>query len=134
MAIIGIQETDKDNDSYEIQWGDTLSQIALNNSTTVEALAQLNGIKDPDRIRAGGTLIIPTQPRRKEEAPLPPQQAARQVAFEEAAQKYAAAPKEEPIRKKELKYAEATEDAAKIKQLEEERQKDPRWVKVPIET
>jgi LysM repeat protein len=103
MAIVGIQETDKDNDSYEIQWGDTLGQIAVNNNTTVEALTQLNGIKDPDRIRAGGTLIIPTQPRRKEEATLPPQQAARQVAFEEAAQKYAAAPKEEPVRKEERK-------------------------------
>ena len=127
MAIIGIQETDKDNDSYEIQWGDTLSRIALNNNTTVDVLAQLNGIKDPDRIQAGGSLIIPTQPRKKKEAPLPPQQAARQVAFEESAQKYAAATKEE------RRPPPPREDAAAIKQLEAERQKDPRWVKVPIE-
>ena len=30
--------------------------------------------------------------------------------------------------------ARPMEDAARIAQLEEERQKDPRWVKVPIET
>jgi len=128
MAIVGIQETDKDNDSYEIQWGDTLSQIALNNNTTVEALAQLNGIKDPDRIRAGGSLIIPTQPRKKKEAAIPPQQVARQAAFEAAAQKYAAAPKEE------RRPPPPREDAAKIAQLEAERQEDPRWVKEPRPT
>lgn len=43
---------------YTIQKGDTLSKIARQNSTTVEALAAQNNIKNPNRIFAGDTLII----------------------------------------------------------------------------
>uniref|UniRef100_A0A6H1ZBY3 LysM domain-containing protein n=1 Tax=viral metagenome TaxID=1070528 RepID=A0A6H1ZBY3_9ZZZZ len=39
-----------------IQPGDTLSKIAQRNGTTVEALAQFNGIDNPDLIYAGQTL------------------------------------------------------------------------------
>jgi nucleoid-associated protein YgaU len=49
----------KERKLYEIQSGDTLSRIAQRNGTTVEALAQANGIKDPNRIYAGASLIIP---------------------------------------------------------------------------
>ena len=44
---------------YVIQRGDTLSQIAQRYGTTVQALAQANGISNPDLIRAGATLRIP---------------------------------------------------------------------------
>ena len=45
--------------SYQIKWGNTLSQLAQKFGTTVQALAQKNNIKNPDLIYAGDTLIIP---------------------------------------------------------------------------
>ncbi|WP_426756624.1 LysM peptidoglycan-binding domain-containing protein [Myxococcus sp. Y35] len=45
--------------SYRIRPGDTLSGIARRNNTTVDALARANNIRDPDRIFAGKTLVIP---------------------------------------------------------------------------
>ncbi len=48
--------------TYQLQDGDTLSQIAADNGTTVEALLAANPqITDPNAIRAGDTLVIPTQ-------------------------------------------------------------------------
>lgn len=47
--------------AYTIQRGDTLSRIAKANNTTVDAIAKANGIKDPNKIRAGATLNIPGQ-------------------------------------------------------------------------
>jgi hypothetical protein len=44
---------------YTIQTGDTLSSIARRYGTTVEALAEANGIVNPDRIRVGQVLIVP---------------------------------------------------------------------------
>jgi len=44
--------------SYTIRSGDTLSQIAARNGTTVAALVAANGIKDPNRIIAGQTLNL----------------------------------------------------------------------------
>ena len=44
--------------SYVVQPGDTLSSIARRTSTTVQALAQLNGIVNPNRILAGQTLLV----------------------------------------------------------------------------
>lgn len=44
---------------YSVVSGDTLSAIAKRHGTTVPALAQLNGIKDPSLIRVGQTLRIP---------------------------------------------------------------------------
>ena len=46
--------------TYIVQWGDTLSAIALRFNTTTQLLAQANGIVDPNRIYAGQQLIIPT--------------------------------------------------------------------------
>ncbi len=44
---------------YEVQPGDTLIDIAARFGTTVEALAQLNGLEDPNVILYGSTLIVP---------------------------------------------------------------------------
>jgi LysM repeat protein len=46
---------------YEVQEDDTLFQIALTNNTTVDILASINGIVNPDRIRMGDTIYIPPQ-------------------------------------------------------------------------
>ena len=45
--------------TYVIQPGDTLSGIAQKYGTTVNALAKLNGISDPDKIYAGRTIRVP---------------------------------------------------------------------------
>jgi LysM repeat protein len=44
--------------SYVIKSGDTLSSIAARNNTTVEQLASLNKIVDPNKILAGSTINI----------------------------------------------------------------------------
>ena len=44
---------------YKIKPGDTLSQIAKDNGTTVSELASLNGISNPNLIHAGNTLKLP---------------------------------------------------------------------------
>lgn len=43
--------------------GDTLSAIAARHGVTVASLARANGIADPDRIRAGRVLTIPSRSR-----------------------------------------------------------------------
>lgn len=43
---------------YTIQPGDTLSKIAKEHNTTVDAIARDNHISDPNKIRAGNTLFI----------------------------------------------------------------------------
>ena len=45
--------------TYRIQPGDTLGGIAARYGTTVPALAQLNGITNPNRIYAGQVIRIP---------------------------------------------------------------------------
>lgn len=46
--------------AYTIQRGDTLSTIAARHGTTVAALAQANGLTDPDFILAGRSLKLPS--------------------------------------------------------------------------
>jgi hypothetical protein len=50
--------------SYEIKPGDTLTKIASKNSTTIDAIMDLNrgnrSIRDRDTIYAGGTIKLPT--------------------------------------------------------------------------
>lgn len=51
---------------HVVVWGDTLSQIALDNKTTVDALVKLNNIKDPDFIVVGQKIKLsgtPTKPK-----------------------------------------------------------------------
>lgn len=43
---------------YTIQFGDTLSQLAIRFHTSVEKLQQLNGIKNPNIIYSGTTIIV----------------------------------------------------------------------------
>lgn len=45
--------------TYTVQAGDTLAQIAQDNGTTAEVLAEANGIADPSRLEVGQVLIIP---------------------------------------------------------------------------
>ncbi|HWP61977.1 MAG TPA: LysM domain-containing protein [Candidatus Binatia bacterium] len=45
--------------TYRVRAGDTLSAIAARFGTTVRAIAELNGISDPSRIRVGQILRIP---------------------------------------------------------------------------
>lgn len=45
--------------TYTVAKGDTLSEIAQKYGTTVDTLAQLNGIKDPNLIIAGQVLKLP---------------------------------------------------------------------------
>lgn len=47
--------------NYTIVWGDTLSQIAQQHDTTVDDLADINGIANPDLIVAGDQLLIPVE-------------------------------------------------------------------------
>ena len=49
-------ETSVGGGAYVVQRGDTLSELALQWGTTVEALAAANGIADPDLIYIGQTL------------------------------------------------------------------------------
>ena len=45
--------------AYKVKYGDTLSQIAKNNNTTVEELARINGIQNPNLIRVGQEIKLP---------------------------------------------------------------------------
>ena len=55
---------------YEIQSGDTLSEIAKDRGTTVDQLAASNKIADVNKIYAGQKLIIPTAPVKVEPEPV----------------------------------------------------------------
>jgi LysM repeat protein len=44
--------------TYTVRPGDNLSSIARANGTTVSALTQLNGLANPNMIRAGQTLCV----------------------------------------------------------------------------
>lgn len=46
---------------YVIESGDTLTKIANQFDTTIDALVELNNIADPDLIYAGDTLKIPVE-------------------------------------------------------------------------
>ncbi|AZM53345.1 CHAP domain-containing protein [Streptomyces sp. WAC 01529] len=45
--------------TYTVEAGDTLGEIAAAHGTTVEILADLNGIKDPNKLGAGRKLKLP---------------------------------------------------------------------------
>ena len=58
--------------SYTVQAGDTLGAIAAKFGTTVQAIAQANGIQDPNMIQAGSTLTIPGGGQQPSAPPAPP--------------------------------------------------------------
>ena len=45
--------------NFTVKSGDTLSQIAKDNNTTVEAIAEANNISDPNKIQTGQNLSMP---------------------------------------------------------------------------
>ena len=53
---------------YKIKSGDTLSQLALDNKTTVAAIAKANGIEDVDFIRTGDIIEIPSAKKEKKKS------------------------------------------------------------------
>jgi len=55
VALAGLAQTSQ----YTVRHGDTLSSIAARQHTTVDAIAQANGIANPDRIIEGQLLTIP---------------------------------------------------------------------------
>lgn len=52
-------QTEATPKTYEVKPGDTLGSIAENFSTSVSALAELNGIDDPKNLQVGAVLKIP---------------------------------------------------------------------------
>ncbi|MBO5949013.1 LysM peptidoglycan-binding domain-containing protein [bacterium] len=58
--------------TYTVREGDTLSQIAQRNKTTVDIILKFNKkISNPDEIGIGDTIIIPTEKKAKQEATPP---------------------------------------------------------------
>jgi hypothetical protein len=55
-------EQAQETTTYVVQRGDTLYSIARRFGTTVAELSRLNGIQNPNIIRVGQRLLIPTQP------------------------------------------------------------------------
>lgn len=55
-------ESASSTETYEVRPGDTLSRIARKHGTTVDHLADLNGLKDADVIRVGQKLKVPAKP------------------------------------------------------------------------
>ena len=45
---------------YKIQWGDTLSNLAIEFKTSTSKLVKINNIKNADLIYAGSTILLPT--------------------------------------------------------------------------
>ena len=43
---------------YKVEYGDTLSQLAIDNNTTVDELVKINNIDDPDKIFEGQVLTL----------------------------------------------------------------------------
>ena len=55
VAVAGLAQTSQ----YTVRRGDTLSSIAARQHSTIEAIAQANGIANPDRITEGQLPTIP---------------------------------------------------------------------------
>ena len=45
--------------AYKVKSGDTLSKISRRFNVSLDAIVQLNGIRNPDRMRVGQILQIP---------------------------------------------------------------------------
>jgi LysM repeat protein len=49
---------------YQVQPGETLAEIAMRLGTTVETLARMNALDDPNSVQAGQELLVPAAPQR----------------------------------------------------------------------
>ena len=58
--------------NYTVREGDTLSRIARKFNVGLDAIVQLNGIRNPDRIRVGSGLKIPESTTDEMDASVPP--------------------------------------------------------------
>ena len=47
-----------------VQWGENLTRIAQRYGTSIQAIVQVNGLVNPNRIYVGQRLVIPTAGRR----------------------------------------------------------------------
>lgn len=56
---IAVTPSSTDQETYTIQAGDTLAEIAAEYGVSVDALAEANSITDPDEIEVGQILRIP---------------------------------------------------------------------------
>jgi murein DD-endopeptidase MepM/ murein hydrolase activator NlpD len=56
----GTPGADPAGTSYTVRAGDTLSGIAVDHRSSISAIVGANSIADPDRIRVGATLVIPS--------------------------------------------------------------------------
>lgn len=63
-----MKETFSEESKYKVKRGDTLYDLAKKNKTTVDAIAKSSGIKDPNKLRIGQEIVIPTS---EKTAPLP---------------------------------------------------------------
>lgn len=60
--------------SYRVEEGDTLGSIAQDHGVSLQSLADLNKLDDPDSLRAGDTLLIPSSGLAvRPKYPLPPE-------------------------------------------------------------
>jgi LysM repeat protein len=59
IGLLGAGTAGAENAVYVVQRGDTLSALARQYGTSVQAIAATNGIANPNRIYVGQTLIIP---------------------------------------------------------------------------
>lgn len=53
------QTTGEDVQTYEVQVGDTLAEIALDFNVPMDVLIRANNLADPDHIEVGQILVIP---------------------------------------------------------------------------
>jgi len=83
---------------YVVQAGDSLSEIALEHGVTQQAVMELNGITNANRIQVGQTLVIPAggQPRSRRATPAAEVQPAAPVAQTAPVVRPSAPPAEAP--------------------------------------
>ena len=53
------KKTKSKTSTYTVKKGDTIAKIAKKYKTTVDMIARLNGIENPNKINAGDKLYIP---------------------------------------------------------------------------
>lgn len=61
VAVVSPSSKPKTQTTYTIRNGDTISSIAKREKMTVEQLAAVNSLSDPDKIKAGQEIIIPAK-------------------------------------------------------------------------